>query len=570
MKKKWLHKLLAGMLAVSLALPSAMVMPGMETVVQAAGGLSVTGVLGSDIDGVSYPEFEPNPQSGYWLVPGTKDVRLLFEINSDKKSVSLTHNSVHYNWLYDYDKVKDIPFPTLSLEIPAYVDGYPVTQVGSDQIDYMVYKNYALQCVYLTSVTIPDTVLILKDYLFAFRPDLTEVNLPDSITDIGEACFTNSGIKSIVVPKNLKKIKMGTFSDCKALTSVTLPEVLVEIGDCAFDGCKSLSNIIIPSSVKKIGSDVFRGSGLKSIVIPDGVTEIRERTFYDCTSLESITIPASVTKIETDAFTNTPALKAVSYKGTPDQWKKIDMTGGVKTALKTATVTCSDGSKIVGGKVQEPSPSQDDEKPGDENGGKPEDKDKDKDKDKDDGKDKNDGENKQAAVKSVTLSADKYTYNGKAKKPSVTAIDSNGKKISGKYYTVSYKNNKNVGQATVTVKFKGNYSGTVKKTFIIKPARTAISRITGKSKGMTLKWKKNTKQVSGYQIQYSTTSKFKKGTTASVYVKKASTTTRTIKKLTGKKKYYVRIRTYKTAKVNGKSIKVFSSWSPVKQVVTKK
>ena len=570
MKKKWLHKLLAGMLAVSLALPSAMVMPGMETVVQAAGGLSVTGVLGSDIDGVSYPEFEPNPQSGYWLVPGTKDVRLLFEINSDKKSVSLTHNSVHYNWLYDYDKVKDIPFPTLSLEIPAYVDGYPVTQVGSDQIDYMIYNNYAFEALYLTSITIPDTVLVLKDCLFYGKDLLTDINLPDSIIDIGEDCFSESGIKSIVVPRNLKKIKMGTFSHCKALTNVILPEGLVEIGECVFDDCTSLENIIIPGSVKKIGSDVFRGSGLKSIVIPDGVTEIRERTFYDCTSLESITIPASVTKIETDAFTNTPALKAVSYKGTPDQWKKIAMTGGVKTALKTATVTCSDGSKIVGGKVQEPSPSQDDEKPGDENSGKPEDKDKDKDKDKDDGKDKNDGENKQAAVKSVTLSADKYTYNGKAKKPSVTAIDSNGKKISSKYYTVSYKNNKNVGQATVTVKFRGNYSGTVKKTFIIKPARTAISKITGKSKGMTLKWKKNTKQVSGYQIQYSTTSKFKKGTTASIYVKKASTTTRTIKKLTGKKKYYVRIRTYKTAKVNGKSIKVFSSWSPVKQVVTKK
>ena len=548
MKKNLLNKLLAGMLAVSLALPSAMVMPGMETVVQAAGGLSVTDVLGTDVNGVRNPEFEPNPQSGYWLVPGTDNVRLLFEINSDKKSVSLTHNSVHHNWIYHYDEVKDIPFPTLSLEIPAYVDGYPVTQVGSDQIDDIVYNNYALQCLHLTSITIPDTVLVLKDFLFYGKDLLANVNLPDSITDIGKACFSNSGIKSIVVPKNLKKIKIGTFSDCKDLTDVNLPEGLTEIGDCAFDDCKSLSNIKIPSSVKKIGSDAFiRCSSLKSIVIPDGVTEIKARTFRDCTSLTSITIPASVTRIATEAFTNTPALKTVDYKGTPEQWKKIDMTGGVKTALKTATVTCSDGSKIVGGKVQEPSPSKDD-----------------------DDKDKNEGENKQAAVKSVTLSADKYTYNGKAKKPSVTAIDSNGKKISGKYYTVSYKNNKNVGQATVTVKFKGNYSGTVKKTFIIKPARTAISKITGKSKGMTLKWKKNTKQVSGYQIQYSTTSKFKKGTTASIYVKKASTTTRTIKKLTGKKKYYVRIRTYKTAKVNGKSIKIFSSWSPVKQVVTKK
>lgn len=542
MKKNLLNKLLAGMLAVSLALPSAMIMPGMETVVQAAGGLSVTGVLGKDRNGVDFTDLEPNPQDGFWLVPGTEDVRLLFEVNSDKKSVSLTHNSIHHDWL----KGKDTPVPTLSLEIPAYVDGYPVTKIDGG-VDNLVYRNFAFCYVNLTSVIIPDTVTTLGEHLFSGEP-MTEINLPDSITDIGRACFSSADIKSIVVPKNIKKIKIGTFSDCKDLMDVNLPEGLTEIGDCAFDDCKSLSNIKIPSSVKKIGSDAFiRCSSLKSIVIPDGVTEIKARTFRDCTSLTSITIPASVTRIATEAFTNTPALKTVDYKGTPEQWKKIDMTGGVKTALKTATVTCSDGSKIVGGKVQEPSPSKDD-----------------------DDKDKNEGENKQAAVKSVTLSADKYTYNGKAKKPSVTAIDSNGNKMSGKYYTVSYKNNKNVGQATVTVKFKGNYSGTVKKTFIIKPARTAISRVTGKSKGMTLKWKKNTKQVSGYQIQYSTTSKFKKGTTASVYVKKASTTTRTIKKLTGKKKYYVRIRTYKTAKVNGKSIKVFSSWSPVKQVVTKK
>ena len=329
MKKNLLNKLLAGMLAVSLALPSAMVMPGMETVVQAAGGLSVTGVIGTNIDGGSL--INPNPEYGWYLVPGTEDVRLLFEINSDKKSVSLTHNSVHYNWLYDYDKVKDIPFPTLSLEIPAYVDGYPVTQVGSDQIDYMVYKNYALQCVYLTSVTIPDTVLILKDYLFAFRPDLTEVNLPDSITDIGEACFTNSGIKSIVVPKNLKKIKMGTFSDCKALTSVTLPEVLVEIGDCAFDGCKSLYAKFVfrheAAHFKEVGIyfQVFTDLGESALAVDNdmitsrhkGVCTIARGGFHKCQEIERIFIDHAYLVFTTlphgahAAFANLPEYLAI-------------------------------------------------------------------------------------------------------------------------------------------------------------------------------------------------------------------------------------------------------------------
>lgn len=73
-----------------------------------------------------------------------------------------------------------------------------------------------------------------------------------------------------------------------------------------------------------------------------------------------------------------------------------------------------------------------------------------------------------AKIKSVTLSASSYTYDGKAKKPKVTVKDSNGKKIASSNYKVTYSNNKKVGKATVTIKFKGNYSGTIKKTFTIK------------------------------------------------------------------------------------------------------
>jgi len=165
----------------------------------------------------------------------------------------------------------------------------------------------------------------------------------------------------------------------------------------------------------------------------------------------------------------------------------------------------------------------------------------------------------------IKLSASSYTYNGKVRKPSVTVKDSNGNKISSKYYTVTYsKGRKNVGQYTVAIKFKGNYSGTVKKTFTIKPKSTSISKLTSGKKKFTVKWKKQTAQTTGYQIQYSTSSKFKSAKTASV--SKNKTTSKTISKLKAKKKYYVRIRTYKT--VNGK--KIYSSWSKTKTVTTKK
>ena len=171
--------------------------------------------------------------------------------------------------------------------------------------------------------------------------------------------------------------------------------------------------------------------------------------------------------------------------------------------------------------------------------------------------------------KTITLSTTSYTYNGKAKKPSVTVKNSKGNKISSSNYTVTYpKGRKNVGKYTVTIKFKGNYSGTVKKTFTIKPKATSVSKLTAKSNGFTVKWKKQKTQTTGYQIQYSVFSNFKNAKT--VTVSKNSTTSKTVSKLSIKKKYYVRVRTYKTVKVNGKSTKIYSSWSKSKSVTTKK
>ena len=168
----------------------------------------------------------------------------------------------------------------------------------------------------------------------------------------------------------------------------------------------------------------------------------------------------------------------------------------------------------------------------------------------------------------ISLSATTYTYDGKAKKPSVTVKDDKGKKVSSANYTVYYaKACKNVGTYAVTVEFKENYSGTVKKTFTIKPKPTSISKLTAGRKKFTVKWKKQATQTTGYQIQYSTSSKFKNVET--VTVSKNRTTGKTVSKLKAKKKYYVRIRTYKMVKAGGKSTKIYSSWSKAKTVKVK-
>ena len=176
------------------------------------------------------------------------------------------------------------------------------------------------------------------------------------------------------------------------------------------------------------------------------------------------------------------------------------------------------------------------------------------------------------AAKTIKLSKTSMTYNGKKQKPSVTITDAAGKKLkNGTDYKVTYpKKTQNVGKYTVTVTLKGNYTGTVKKTFTILPKNTAISKLTASKNTVTVKWRKQTKQTAGYEIQYSTSSKFTKKTTKTVKVTKNSTTSKKITKLKAKKKYYVRIRTYQTVKVGKKSTKIYSGWSKAKTITTKK
>ncbi len=169
----------------------------------------------------------------------------------------------------------------------------------------------------------------------------------------------------------------------------------------------------------------------------------------------------------------------------------------------------------------------------------------------------------------IKLSATSYTYDGKVKTPAVTVKDSKGKTLKKNTdYTVTYASGrKYVGKYAVKITFKGNYSGTKTLYFYIKPKTTSISSITAGSKKFTVKWKKQATQTNGYQIQYSTTSNFTNA--KAVTVGYNSTTSKTISKLLGKKKYYVRVRTYKTVKINGKATNIYSGWSSAKSVTTK-
>ena len=174
-------------------------------------------------------------------------------------------------------------------------------------------------------------------------------------------------------------------------------------------------------------------------------------------------------------------------------------------------------------------------------------------------------------VKTVQLSKTSYTYDGKSHMPTVKVTNSAGKKLKeGTDYKIKKPSGrKNAGIYTVTIEMKGDYTGKYQKTFRIIPKGTAISSVKAKKKAFSVSWKKQAKQTSGYQIQYAVDAKFKK----SVVAKNVNNTKKVkldVSKLKAKKKYYIRVRTYKTVKVNGKSKKIYSGWSKVKAVTTKK
>ena len=155
------------------------------------------------------------------------------------------------------------------------------------------------------------------------------------------------------------------------------------------------------------------------------------------------------------------------------------------------------------------------------------------------------------------------SYTGKNITQSIT-VKYNGKTLkNGTDYTVSYSNNKSIGTATVKIAGKGSYTGTITKTFKINPAKQAIQKLTAKSKAFFVDWAQKG-SATGYEIQYATNSKFTSAKKVTITNNKTDKTT--ISKLSGNKKYYVRVRSYTTVK----GTKYYGAWSASKSVTTKK
>ena len=463
----------------------------------------------------------------------------------------------------------------------------------------------------LKTVEFPETLKTIGNTAFQNAP-LKEVVIPDSVTSVGSGAFTNTEkapvrIEMVKLSKNMTAIPASMFTN-QQIKNVEIPEGVTSIGSRAFAGNRvetlkisgtvekiddyafwnnQLKEVEIPGNVKTIGRYAFQRTqdyieaSINKVVLHEGLESIGKRAFYQTltSKCKSIELPTTVKVLDVSAFEGNAKVTLTSlvedqvnakgdYTKVVPQGKaheivlvrkvtfdagegKADIASvrtdkdGKLAELPTATrdgytfegwFTAAEGGNAVTADTVF---------------------------DKDTTVFAHWKQNVVKATPSVKLSTSTYTYNGKVKTPSVK-VSVNGTVLTKDNYSVSYgKGRKNVGKYTVKVTLKNEYKGSKTISFKINPKGTSIKHLKKGVRAFKPTWKKQTKQISGYQVQYSTKKSFKSAKIKTVSPKKKKSTW--VIKQKRHKKYYVRIRTYKKV---GKA-KYYSKWSSAKSVKTK-
>lgn len=461
------------------------------------------------------------------------------------------------------------------------------------------------------AVVFPETLKTIGNTAFQNAP-LTEVSLPDSVTSVGSGAFTNTEkatthIEKVKLSKGMTAIPAGMFTNQK-VKNVEIPGGIKTIGKRAFAGNRvetlklsgtvekideyafwnnQIKELEIPGNVKTIGRYAFQRTqdsikaSINKVVLHEGLESIGKQAFYQTLTSEckSIDLPTTVKVLDAAAFEGNAKVTLISLvedqvnavgdyakvvaKGTAHEIvliHKVTFDAGEGKADAETARTDKDGKLAeLPGAVRDgytfegwfTAAEGGDAVTADTVF------------DKDTTVFAHWKKNVVSATPSVKLSTSAYTYNGKVKTPEVK-VSVNGTVLTKDNYSVSYgKGRKNVGKYTVKVTLKNDYAGSKTVSFKINPPKSAVKKLKKGKKSFTVYVKKQSKQTSGYQVQYSTSKKFKSPKTKSLTSYKK--TSLKVKKLKKHKKYYVRVRTYKKV---GKA-KYYSSWSSAKSVKTK-
>ena len=337
-----------------------------------------------------------------------------------------------------------------------------VRSIGEDafrdcsSLEGVIFENTVLEkisdgafwgCSALSSIVLPDSVTEIERNAF-FETGLRNIQLPEKLTLIGGGAFCNcKNLKQVQLPPQLKELGEGAFFNCENLTQIQLPAQLNKLGTDAFRNCTSLDKIDIPAGLTQIGPDTFCNTGLTSVTLHEGLTKIEDGAFHDCLKLKKIRIPKSVTDIGGLALGIRYNRGNGAEEVIPGGFTVEGYTGSAAERYVKRMHQCENLYHVFFKDVKFVSI-----------GGQT------------------------AAVTNISktkISALKTgAFTGKPLTQALTITYGGKKLVNGRDYTLTWKNNKNIGTASVTIKGKGKYNGSVTKKFRITVQKNAVYTVS--------------------------------------------------------------------------------------------
>ena len=196
------------------------------------------------------------------------------------------------------------------LNIPAYINGYPVTKIKQAAFAPI---NGRVGATNVTTIIFPNTLKEIGNIAFQDCTLIENIEIPDSVEIIGTGCFTGcTGIRSVKLSEKLTTIESAVFKECNSLSEINIPDGVVSIGINAFYGCDSLTKIEFPDSLKNIEESSFENSGVEELLLPTNIESIGKRAFANC-NLVTLIIPDSIKEISDEVFYNCENLSSIKF-----------------------------------------------------------------------------------------------------------------------------------------------------------------------------------------------------------------------------------------------------------------
>ena len=182
------------------------------------------------------------------------------------------------------------------IEIPKSLKKFDGTWGSGTNLSYGAFGG----CSNLKTVNFEAGSTIVCAALFMGCDGIEEIELPDTITEIGDSAFKScKNLNKVIIPESVTKIDGDAFAECSGLVDIKMHEGINTIGSRAFYKCDRLLDIVIPDSVEKIEFEAFRGCDkLENIKLSENLTIVGYGVFGDCKSISKIEIPKSLKKFD--------------------------------------------------------------------------------------------------------------------------------------------------------------------------------------------------------------------------------------------------------------------------------